>query len=217
MAKHRKPRNYRKEYQRRIALARKRSKALGRSISRAQVRGHARTAKGELSIALLKRNRLIEPEREGTLKRYFRAIRNFLKGESVRTAAKKAGMSPTTLKHIGKSRGVLSVKPGKRGYEITPRSFNVVTSEGKSFEAVAFDRATASVMGAYWNAVQQALTQGTGASLKPFKNKTVTDLGGQKYRLMTNINALQTIMGEMTQEEQEDFYKNLYRKYRHAA
>lgn len=213
-------RDYRKEYQGRIALAKARAKLLGRPISRSQARGHARTS--EVPIAVLKRNRLITPEREATLKRYYRAIRRFLKGESVTAAAKKAGMSPATLKRIGKSRGVLSSsvgasKPGPRKYELTSRTFTVITPTGRQYDDVAFDRANASVMGQYWNAVSQALSQGQEAPLKPFKKKVVIDMSGREYRLMTHAKALQTIMGQMSQDQEEVFSAKLYRKLSHGA
>ena len=217
------PRNYKKEYKRRIALAKTRSKALGRSISRSQARGHARPAKGEMSITGLKRNRIIKPWLEATVKRYYRALRNFLEGKSVTAAAKAAGMAPATLKRIGTAQGViepvearLRPRPGSRGYDLVQRSFIVITSGGQVHKDVPFDRGNAGTMGAYWNAARDALARGSDAPLKPFKGQAVTDLSGRKYRLMVSFQGLLTIKDLMSPEEAEAF-DNPYRKIRRAA
>lgn len=216
------PRDYRAEYQRRIQLAARRAKALGRPISRSQARGHARKAKGELSIDLLKRNRLIRQEREVTERRYQRALRGVLAGASATAAARKVGMSPATFKRIALARGALSPieqapRPGLRGFKLSTSAFTIITSGGRRYDAVLLDRQNASTMGHYWNAVGQALHQGSTDPLTPFKSKTVTDLSGRQYRLMTSLKWFQAMQADMTDVEMEEFIDNIYRKLSHAA
>lgn len=186
-------RDYKKEYARRIALAKSRARAFGIKYSRSQARGHARTAKAEVPVSVFKRNSVIRPERQATERRYNKALGFVRDGMSVTAAANKVGMSPVTLRRIGVARGVLERTEATKGsrYKITSRwHSDILTPSGRMYNHVPLDRRTCSTMGRYWNAVHKAIAQTTSAPLLEFQGIKVHDLYGKSYSLCTSVQTL---------------------------
>ena len=205
-----KSRDYQQEYGRRKAHA----KRLG--FSTAQARGHAR--KSEVPISTLKKQGLVKSSNASAEKRFIKVVKTVATGQSLSTAAKKAHTTPTTVLKLNAERQ-LFVKDAATGKYILQgtAAFPIATADGKLFMDVPLDKADASVVGTYWNAVDNALSGRDVRALKKYRNTVVHDIRGNRYRLLSDINQHRAIRDQMTQGEADNFNEKFYRSLRHAA
>jgi hypothetical protein len=170
-------RDYRAEYQRRIA------NAVKRGLTRSQARGHARA--GEAPIRRVKR--ITGDDRlEGALK----ALRRTGKQSS---AAKEAGVSAERLRRFLRE-NALAERRG-RSWRITdrrPRRMTVI-SKGEARNLIVADHDQLSLNGRHLAAVQKFLRSNNIQLLLPFAGQVVTDAKGKPHPLETNPNTLHRI------------------------
>lgn len=208
-------RDYKREYDRRMA----RAEELG--LSRSQARGHPRA--GEASLSKLKTSGQLKEAPSTTLERFLRAARRVVSGESLTRAARAEHISPETIRRINAERQVFGKRYDQQGKFIGwaggeyPR-FPVFTEEGRVHDEVPFDEKTASLMGQYWNAVDDAL-RGDDTKLRSFRGVTVYDLLGTRYRLQADANAVRVMFDSMSDRERDDFERLFYYRagFPHAA
>ncbi|MDR5726521.1 MAG: hypothetical protein RB191_03530 [Terriglobia bacterium] len=188
----RKKRDYRSEYKRRLQRAAK------RGLSKSQARGHPRTGERSLSA------KAMAALEDARLQQGLRALR---KGDSVAGAARSAGLSPERLRKyitdhkIGRKRG--------RKWELVEKRLRwawEIFSEGRMVSIVVADPETNSRIGTYLNAVRRLLETNDPSALKRFRNLSVKDVHGQKYRLETSPNTLYRL-AHTERETPEDFYR----------
>ncbi len=96
-------------------------------------------------------------------------------------------------------------------YPANPSLSDLLTTHDAVYQNVPFDSRWASVMGLYWNAVDAA-RNGNAGDLEALTGTTVRDRDGNRYRLLTDINAIQYIYDDMTRAELQDFNRALYTK-----
>ncbi len=208
-------RDYKVEYARRIA----RAEELG--LSRSQARGHPRS--GEAPVSRLKGTRQLRETQNTTLERFLRAAGRVVSGEPLTWAARAEHISPETVKRINAERQVFGKRYDQRGKFVGwvggeyPR-FHVFSEDGRTHSEVAFDQKTASTMGEYWNAVDDAL-RGDDTKLRMFQGATVYDLQGSLYQLQADPNAVRVMFDTMSDRERDDFERLFYYRggFPHAA
>jgi hypothetical protein len=168
-----KSRDYKKEYQRRIANAAK------RGLSRSQARGHART--GEAPI----KSRLAMPDMK--LEAALKALRNLGNQTS---AARSAGVSPERLRRFLRE-NALAERTGKtwRITDMRPREMMVI-SNGGTTQRLLRGADEASLNGKYLNAVKAFLNSNDVGFLLPFRGRSVIDAKGQTHLFETDPNTL---------------------------
>ncbi len=205
-------RNHAAEY------AQRKRQGEARNLTTSQMRGHARgnLPKGgfEPSVRHLKQTRVLETSRSGTLNRYYQTVGHVQSGDSLNRAAKKAGISPATVNRINEERGLLhkTYKPDSTGKS---RLFGlgvqrsgtapVLENDGGYQTRVQFDARNMSLMGEYWNAVKKAQNGGSTGDLRAMNRVEIRDVDGNRYRLLTDIDAINEFFGDMTDDELEEF------------
>ena len=182
-------RDYKVEYERRIANARK------RGLSRSQARGHARS-----SEAPLRPGPVVSDEKlEAALKLLRQTGRQGI-------AARQAGVAPERFRRFLRHNALAS-RAG-RNWEITdrrPRRMTVITDgESKELSLDGFEEA--SLNGEHLAAVGAFLTSNDIDLLRPFEDRTVRDLNGKLHPLETDPNLLH----RMASQDDEPFHE-IYR------
>lgn len=175
-------RNYAEEYRRRIA----RGSAAG--LSRSQARGHARS--GET---------LVKQAAARDTARLRRGVKAFLKGGSITTAAKDAGVSAERLRReVYEQR--IAQREGRRVQRLV-REISIISQGRERTIKVGFD--AASKVGTYRNAVTKFLATQDESLLAPFAGVSVTDLSGKSHSFETDLNTLYelSLMGSSTFEQ----------------
>lgn len=168
-----KSRDYKAEYQRRIANAAK------RGLSRSQARGHARS--GEKPI------RAKPSRRDDGLEAALKRLREI--GNQGR-AAKDAGVSVERFRRFLRS-NALAKRQGKR-WRITdnrPYDMTVITG-GEVVVLVVREFEQRSLNGEHLNAVKAFLASNDRDFLDPFEGRSVIDAKGKAHPLETNPNIL---------------------------
>jgi hypothetical protein len=166
-------RDYKAEYQRRIASAAK------RGLSRSQARGHARA--GE---KLLRENHV---KSDARLEEALRLLRQT--GVQAR-AAKEAGVSAERFRRFIRSNS-LAQREGRR-WRLTDnrtRRMTVITG-GEAVELNLRDFEQSSLNGRHLAAVGAFLRTNDIDQLRPFQTQSVIDASGQAHDLETDPNAL---------------------------
>lgn len=166
-------RNFKAEYQRRIANAAK------RGLSRSQARGHARAGEAPIRRTAVRS----DDKLEAALKR-LRQMNNQAR------AAKEAGVSAERFRRFLRDNS-LAERRGRR-WQITDnrhRQMTVITG-GEERQITLRDAAQASLNGEHLNAVKAFLRTNDIDLLRPFEGRDVLDAKGKAHRLETNPNAL---------------------------
>ncbi|MBL0924298.1 MAG: hypothetical protein IBJ12_07510 [Sphingomonadaceae bacterium] len=184
-----KKRDFKKEYERRIANAAR------RGLSRSQARGHAKA--GEKSI---RSPRATDSARlENALKAYRKTGRQI-------DAARSVGVSVELLRRYlrenvsVKRQGRTLVIDDNRAREMT------VVSKGRIFKAILPSHDAASVNGEYLSAVRAFLLSNEPASLREFEGRSVTDTAGKSYPFETDPNTLYQLAAAGS-----ELFHNVYR------
>jgi len=109
---------------------------------------------------------------------------------SLTKASKEFGVERSTVIELG--RPALRKKNGRYVATKTDRLLRVLTilgSKGKK-EIATRDSRQASLVGGHWAAVQRYLQTGDDSALLKFKGKKVTDAGGKRHFLLTDLQEL---------------------------
>jgi hypothetical protein len=166
-------RNYRAEYERRIANAAK------RGLSRSQARGHARA--GEMPV------RAKPVQSDDRLEHALKLLRQT--GNQSR-AAKEAGVSAERFRRFLRS-NALAERQGRQ-WQITDnrsRRMTVIT-EGDAIALTLRDFEQSSLNGKHQAAVGMFLRTNDADLLSPFKGQSVIDAAGKAHPLETDPNTL---------------------------
>lgn len=166
-------RDYKAEYQRRLANAQK------RGLSRSQARGHARA--GETAVG--KPAGKADPRLEEALKLY-RKTGNRTK------AAKTVGIAPERFSRF--LAGAVQISGRGKSLKIAdtrPREMLVLTN-GEALHLHLAGHDQASLNGEYLNAVKAFISSNDRALLRPFEGRSVIDAKGKAHPLETDPNAL---------------------------
>lgn len=188
-----KPRDYKAEYQRRIA------RGLAKGFSRAEARGHS-------NKPLLGYDDHLEQALKLMRDKHFSAVQ----------AAQAKGVSLEKLRRYLKqswpdesgNRHLIAQKQG--GKWIIYDDFRLrkmqILSQGKTKEVTVRGILEARKVGTYSNAIKQFLVTNNRAYLEPFENVFVTDIHGKKYKLETNPNTLYRLASS-SHESFEEVYR----------
>lgn len=170
-------RDFRAEYQRRLA------RAAARGLSRSQARGHARV--GEASI----RAKLIQTDTK--LEVAFKALRST---KNLSAAAKAERVSPERLRRYLREKGLIERKGRTWLFppDLRPRR-TVVFTGAEAREITLADFEQASLNGRHQDAVRQFLRSNDAQFLLPFYGQSVVDTKGKSHPLETDPNALHQI------------------------
>lgn len=166
-------RDYKAEYQRRIASAQ------SRGLSRSQARGHARADEAP-----------VRPKTVSSDERLEAALKLLRMTGNQSRAAREAGVSAERFRRFVRS-NALAQRRG-RSWQITdnrPRRMTVITDE-EAREITLRDFEQASLNGKHLAAVGEFLRTNDIDRLRPFEGRAVIDATGQSHPLETNPNAL---------------------------
>ena len=96
-------------------------------------------------------------------------------------------------------------------YRVDAPTFHLLTRSGLDIRSVPLDARNASLVGTYWNEVDNAL-RGKTAGLQQFQSIVISDIHGNRYHLLTDVNAIRAWLDSMTDAEQREFWRTLYLK-----
>ena len=184
-----KNRDFRKEYERRIANAAR------RGLSRSQARGHAKA--GEKSI---------RSPRATNSARLENALKAYRKSGRQIDAARSVGVSVELLRRYlrenvsVKRRGRTLVIDDNRACEMT------IISKGQVSKAILPNFDAASVNGEYLSTVQAFLLSNEPSPLRKFEGRSVTDTAGKSHPFETDPNTLYQLAAAGT-----ELFHNIYR------
>lgn len=168
-------RDYKAEYQRRIA------NATAKGLTRSQARGHAKIA--ERPARPLPEKGTIDPKLERALKR----LRN---GTSLTEAAKMEHVSRERLRRFLADKN-LATRTGRNWTVTDQRARRVpVVTQGKSRIVRVPDFESASLAGAYANDVGRFLSTNNADLLTPYSGRGVKDSKGRFHPFEINPNTL---------------------------
>jgi hypothetical protein len=175
----RKQRDYRAEYQRRIA------RALAKGQSRSQARGHPRASDQYLSSRTPSHQRLEQ------------AVAALRKTKSLSAAARQARVAPERLRRYLKDLDFVEKHRGRWvvGTDRWLRTVLIYT-DGKKERIVVEGYEPAALAGSYWNAVGEFLATNDPSHLAPFVGVQIKDAGGRAFTLETRPNVLYRLNSE---------------------
>jgi IS30 family transposase len=172
----RRNRDYKAEYARRIANAKR------RGLSRSQARGHAKA--GEAST---------RPLRQVDRERLENALKSYRQSGRQAEAARSVGISAERLRRY--LRENVTVKRHGRKLEIKDQRPRIMTiiSGGETYIAALPNFDAASENGKYLAAVRTFLNSNSLAHLQPFVGRSVIDIKGKAYPFETDPNTLRRL------------------------
>lgn len=182
-------RDYRAEYQRRIA------NAVQRGLSRSQARGHARTGEAPL-----------KPSKAGDETRLETALRTYRQTGNRSAAAKSVGIAPERLSRF--LRENVQIEGRGRSLKITDNRNREMTvfSDGAKNVVRLRDFDQASLNGRHLAAVGDFLRTNDRELLMPFEGRKVIDAKGKSHPLETDPNELYGIAAQG-----DDVFHEIYR------
>jgi len=86
----------------------------------------------------------------------------------------------------------------------------VLTYDGDYYPRVGFDDLNAHVVAYYWGVVSKARKGGSDAVLRSMSRVEIRDIDGNRYRLLTDINAINEFFREMAEEEGIEQFRRVY-------
>ena len=166
-------RDYKAEYQRRIANATK------RGLSRSQARGHARAGEKPIRAKRVKSDERLEA-----------ALKLLRQSNNQGRAAKEAGVSTERFRRFLRS-NALAERQGRKWVLTDNRSRRMtVITGGEAVELTLRDFEQSSVDGKHLAAVGTFLRTNDIDQLRPFEGQSVIDATGQSHPLETDPSAL---------------------------
>jgi transposase-like protein len=118
-----------------------------------------------------------------------RVARRVAAGETLSSAVRNERTTAASVRKYSQDRNIFDKRDGRYVIGDAIVHMPVMTTDGRLQQGIALDDKTASLMGRYWNEVQQAM-RGKPSDLASF-NITITDVFGNRYQLMTDADALQ--------------------------
>lgn len=185
-----KTRDYKAEYARRIANAKK------RGLSRAQARGHARAGERPIRASKVKRG-------EASLEAALKALR---RTGTQKAAAKEAGVSVERFRRFLRQNKLASRK-GRKWIisDPAPRQMLVI-SDGEARTRKLAGLKEASRNGSYLAAVKAFINSNDADLLAAFVGRTVRDTSGKRHTFETDPNTLYRLAASGS-EIFEDIYR----------
>jgi hypothetical protein len=182
--KSKRKRDYRREYQTRIA----RGMASGKS--RSQARGHAS------AIDLPKRESPLPIDRQNKLEK---ALKLMKQGASQKQAAKAVGLSAETLRRFQKQ-NTTSRREGRRWIIVDERPVTVVMATRGKLHDVTVTHDASSDIGHHWVAINKFLETNDPSHLEPFVGLGLRDTRGRFWPFETRPNVLRKLdsVGELS-------------------
>lgn len=166
-------RDYKAEYQRRIANAAK------RGLSRSQARGHARAGEKPIRAKRVKSDERLEA-----------ALKLLRQSNNQGRAAKEAGVSAERFRRFLRS-NALAERQGRKWVLTDNRSRRMtVITGGEAVELMLRDFEQSSLNGRHLAAVGAFLRTNDIDQLRPFEGQSVIDATGQSHPLETDPSAL---------------------------
>ena len=182
-------RDYRAEYQRRIA------RGAAKGLSRSQARGHPRTSEQYLSPGRIA-NRQLEA-----------GVAALRKTKSVSAAARQAKVAPERLRRYLKDLDFVQKQRGRWVVGSDTRIRRVVIyADGQKRNVAVQGYEPAALVGSYWNAVGEFLSTNDPDYLAAFVGVQVADANGKKYTFETRPNVLYRLY-----EEGGETFEQIYR------
>ena len=182
-------RDYKAEYERRLANAAK------RGLSRSQARGHARTGEAPL-----------KPMKAGNDTRLESALKAFRQTGNRAAAAKSVGIAPERLRRF--LRENVQIEGRGRSLKITDNRSREMTvfTDGTARVVRLRDFDQASLNGRHRSAVGEFLRTNELELLLPFEGRVVIDAKGKPHLLETDPNKLYEIAAQG-----DDVFHEIYR------
>lgn len=166
-------RDYKAEYQRRIANAAK------RGLSRSQARGHARAGEKPIRTKRVKSDERLEA-----------ALKLLRQTNNQGRAAKEVGVSAERFRRFLRS-NALAKRQGRKWVLTDNRNRRMtVITDGEAVELTLRDFEQASLNGRHLSAVGAFLRTNDIDQLRPFEGQSVIDAAGQAHPLEVDPNAL---------------------------
>jgi hypothetical protein len=174
-------RNYRAEYQRRIA------KSLAVGKSRSAARGHPTAADLPKPVGPRDRNSALE-----------KALTRVKRGETQKAAAAAEGVSVEKLR-VYQKLNTASVRQGRKWIIFDSRPVPMWIATNGKLKAVEVAADDASDIGRYWGHVNRFLESNRLSHLEPFVGKGVRDIQGRAYPFEVRPNVLRKLdsVGEL--------------------
>lgn len=166
-------RDYKAEYQRRIA------RAAARGLSRSQARGHARSGEAAIRPKPIKSDERLEA-----------ALKLLRQTGHQGRAAKEANVSPERLRRFLRENALAERRGRKWLFSDKRLRRMTVISDGQTQDLLLPGFDEASLNGQHLNAVRQFLGSNDVDLLLPFEGRSVTDAKGEAHPLETDPNAL---------------------------
>jgi hypothetical protein len=176
-SKSKQTRNYKKEYQARVA------RGIARGNSRSQARGHARASD------LVGKSQAQPFDKANALDRAIKLIRQ---GKSQKAAAKEVGVSAERLRtHL--KLNTTTVRQGRRWVIFDARPVTLVMATGGRMRDVTVSHEASSDIGRHWVAVNKFLETNDPSHLRPFVGKGLRDTSGALHPFETRPNVLRRL------------------------
>lgn len=169
-------RDFKAEYQRRIANAAK------RGLSRSQARGHARTGEATIKSRPLASDRKLEA-----------ALKELRKSRNQTLAAKSAGVSSERLRRFLRDNALIEGRGSTLKISDNRNRDMMVLSDGEARELRLRDFDQASLNGRHLAAVRNFLNSNDRDFLTEFEGQSVIDAKGKAHPLETDPNTLHRI------------------------
>ncbi|MHA6316521.1 hypothetical protein ACXYN8_02530 [Altererythrobacter sp. CAU 1778] len=187
-----KKRDYKAEYQRRIANAAK------RGLSRSQARGHARAGEKPIQPTRVKSDEQLEA-----------ALKLLRQSNNQSRAANEAGVSAERFRRFLRS-NALAERQGRKWVLTDNRSRRMtVITNGEAVELTLRDFEQSSLNGRHLAAVGTFLRTNDIDQLRPFEGQSVIDATGQSHPLETNPSALYRLAAAGSEVFHEIYRLNL--------
>ena len=171
-----KPRDYKAEYFRRIALGQ------SRGLSRSQARGHPKPAEQRVNKTLF----------SNWTRKLEKALLQMKQGKSQKRAASFADVSTKRLRSFLRA-NTRATRKGHRWIIIDNRHESFwIASKGRRLE-VMLTKEEASKVGLYWNAVNRFLNSNDIDALRVLKDLSVIDMKGTEHAFEMRPNVLRRL------------------------
>jgi hypothetical protein len=170
-------RNYKAEYDRRIA------RALAEGKSRSAGRGHPTAADLQIPVGPIDRQSPLE-----------KALTRIKRGETQKSAAKAEGVSVEKLRVYQKS-NTTALRQGRRWIISDNRPVAMVLATRGHIQTITVPADEANEIGRYWSHVNKFLDTNTLDHLEPFVGKGVRDTQGRVHPFEVRPNVLRKLDG----------------------
>lgn len=159
-----------------------------KGLSRSQAYGHPKQK--ETSAKVIQALKPFLPK-SGTLTKSYKVAQRMKNGASMTHAAKMEGISVATLKRWMNDFGFIQYEGNSKRYRAaeTVAALEIYVKPGE-LKRIIVDKASASLLAEYLNAVMRALKNNDGKLLDKYSRLVIHDVNGMSYRLVTDLDTL---------------------------